>query len=351
MTRIRFEDVEVGLRGAKTLLGQASFDLSPGTTLVLCGETGSGKSLLLELMAGLRAPSAGSVLHDQKEVSKIPAGRRGVGMLFQNGQLYEHLDVRRNIGFALRDRNNPAIEAAAEVACCSDVLHGHQGRVNTLSGGERRRVALAKALVTDPSILLLDEPFAGLDPITRDRLRSSLARHIDTRTGTTVLALHDLEDALALGDRIILLHEGRIVADGTPDELLKHPPSCETALRMRHPVPTRIQIEIRDGRAILPGGTTCAGPNHPDGRYDFVLPAHRAMIHSADGETFGGWRVLERIPVQQGFDLLLAHDTADPSDPITCLRVRDTTDGALDLNTVVDVRFKIEDGLLFPFEP
>ncbi len=163
MTRIRFEDVEVGLRGAKTLLGQASFDLSPGTTLVLCGETGSGKSLLLELMAGLRAPSAGSVLHDQKEVSKIPAGRRGVGMLFQNGQLYEHLDVRRNIGFALRDRNNPAIETAAEVACCSDVLHGHQGRVNTLSGGERRRVALAKALVTDPSILLLDEPFAGLD--------------------------------------------------------------------------------------------------------------------------------------------------------------------------------------------
>lgn len=350
MTQIRFEDVEVRLRGAKTLLDPASFDLPPGSTLILCGETGSGKSLLLELMAGLRRPSAGKVLHDETEPSRIRPGRRNVGMLFQNGQLYEHLDVRRNIGFALRDRTDPAIESAAAVACCSDVLTNHRGRVNTLSGGERRRVALAKALVTDPAILLLDEPFAGLDPITRDRLRSSLARHIGTRTGTTVVALHDLEDALALGDRIMLLHEGRIIADGTPDDLLNHPSSCEAALRMRHPVPTRMQVEIRDGRVMLPGGTTPAPRAHPDGRYDFVLPAHRATIQPPSNETFTGWQVVERVPVQEGFDLRLAHETQDTSDPIEHLRVRDTTNGTLTLRTVVDVRFRIEDGLLFPSE-
>ena len=166
MTRIRFEDVEVGVRGAKPLLDTTSFDLAPGTTLVLCGETGSGKSLLLELMAGLRRPSSGRVLHDDREASKIPGARRGVGMAFQNGQLYEHLDVRRNIGFALRDRMSPKIEDAARTACCLEVLNDHRGRVNTLSGGERRRVALAKALITNPSVLLLDEPFSGLDPIT-----------------------------------------------------------------------------------------------------------------------------------------------------------------------------------------
>ena len=97
MTRIRFEDVEVDFPGAPARLGPTSFELSPGTVLVLCGETGSGKSLVLELMAGLRRPSSGTVTHDDREASKIRAERRGVGMAFQNGQLYEHLDVRRNL--------------------------------------------------------------------------------------------------------------------------------------------------------------------------------------------------------------------------------------------------------------
>jgi ABC-type sulfate/molybdate transport systems ATPase subunit len=348
VTRIRFEDVEVRLRGAKTLLGPASFDLSPGTTLVLCGETGSGKSLLLELMAGLRRPSSGTVFHDDHEASKIPAARRGVGMLFQNGQLYEHLDVRRNIGFALRNRKNPAIESAAEAACCSDVLTRHKGRVDTLSGGERRRVALAKALVTDPSILLLDEPFAGLDPVTRYRLRRSLARHIEDRTGTTVLALHDLEDALALGDRIILLHEGRIIADGTPEDLLSQPRSCEAALRMQHPVPTRMTVEIRDGRLILPGGTVEAPDGHEDGRYDFMLPSYQATIESSGKDIFTGWRIQEKESVREGIDLLLAHETEDSSDPVTYLRVRAVSGSSVEIGTSVEVRFKIKDGLLFP---
>ncbi|MBB47201.1 MAG: hypothetical protein CMJ33_01320 [Phycisphaerae bacterium] len=348
MTRIRFEDVEVGVRGAKPLLDTTSFDLAPGTTLVLCGETGSGKSLLLELMAGLRRPSSGRVLHDDREASKIPGARRSVGMAFQNGQLYEHLDVRRNIGFALRDRRSPEIEDAAKIACCLDVLNDHRGRVHTLSGGERRRVALAKALITNPSILLLDEPFSGLDPITRDRLRRSLSAHIRSRTGTTVLALHELEDALAFGDRIMLLHEGRIIADGTPEDLLKRPPSCEAALRMRHPVPTRMTVEIRKGTLTLPGGATNAPADRSDGRYDFVLPAHAATIEEIGDDTLTGWRVVERLPVQDGVDLLLAHESLDPSDPISCLRVRDTTNGQLELGTMVDVRFEIENGQLFP---
>ena len=351
MTRIRFEDVEVDFPGAPARLGPTSFELSPGTVLVLCGETGSGKSLVLELMAGLRRPSSGTVTHDDRESSKIRADRRGVGMAFQNGQLYEHLDVRRNIGFALRDRNDPAIEAAAKIACCSDVLSRHRGRVTSLSGGERRRVALAKALVTNPPILLLDEPFAGLDPITRYRLRRSLAGHFARRTGTTVLALHDLEDALALGDRVILLHEGGIIADGAPETLLSRPPSCEAALRMTHPVPTRMTVEIRDGRITLPGGTMNAPVGHENGRYDFVLPAYVASIEPHGTPPLTGWCILEKEPVQDGIDLLLGHETMDPSDPISFLRVRDTTDQGLELKTVVEVGFKIEDGLLFPCDP
>ena len=272
-------------------------------------------------------------------------------MAFQNGQLYEHLDVRRNIGFALRDRNDPAIESAAKTAGCSDVLARHHGRVTSLSGGERRRVALAKALVTNPPILLLDEPFAGLDPITRYRLRRSLVGHFAHRTGTTVLALHDLEDALALGDRVILLHEGAIIADGTPEALLSRPPSCEAALRMKQPVPTRMTVEIRDDRLTLPGGTMNAPVGYENGRYDFVLPAYGASIEPHETPSLTGWRILEKEPARGGIGLLLGHESMNASDPISFLRIRDTTEHGLELNTMVQIGFKIEDGLLFPCDP
>ncbi|WAI02300.1 ABC transporter ATP-binding protein [Methanogenium organophilum] len=200
-----------------------------GETLVVIGENGAGKSTILNLVAGLLHPDTGTItlagrsLFDGNTQVILPPEERKVGYVLQNYALFPHMSVADNVAFGLLSRGVLKQEAQERslgmlermgIAAFADV------RPNALSGGQRQRVALARALVTDPDILLLDEPLAALDVRTKTAMRRELRACIKEAGIPAVIVTHALKDALELGDRIAVIEEGRIVADGTPDEIL-----------------------------------------------------------------------------------------------------------------------------------
>ena len=207
-------------------LAEVDVEVPQGELLVVVGPSGSGKSTFLRCIAGLEAPDEGSIEVGGLDVTRLDPGQRDVAMVFQDLALFPHLDVRENIAFGLRARREPddriedSIERAAEMLGLAHLLHR---RPAALSGGERQRVALARAVVRKPSVFLMDEPLSNLDVEMRTRMRSeirALQRALDV---TTVYVTHDQLEAMTLGDRIVLLRDGRVVQTGTPVKLYDEP--------------------------------------------------------------------------------------------------------------------------------
>ncbi len=200
-----------------------------GETLVLVGENGAGKSTVLNLISGILPPDRGEItlaertLFSSGERIDVPAESRSIGHLFQSYALFPHMTVSENVAFGLRCRRVPRPEVAFTVAKqlaamhLSDLADVNVGR---LSGGQRQRVALARALVLDPELLLLDEPLAAVDMRAQAAMRKELRDRIRNAGIPCIVVTHNLRDALELGDRLCLLEEGRVVADGTPEEVL-----------------------------------------------------------------------------------------------------------------------------------
>ena len=210
----------------RSALRDVSLTLEAGTTTTLVGASGSGKSTLLRCLAGLLAPDAGEILFDGRDVTGVPAERRGVGFVFQSYALFPHLTVARNLSFGLdvrgvseSERSRRVSELAA-VLGLSSLLDRRPGQI---SGGERQRVALGRALAYRPVLLLLDEPLAALDPNLADSVREALARAIAAERTTVLIVTHDRSDALRLGDRVALLREGVLEQTGTPRDLYRNP--------------------------------------------------------------------------------------------------------------------------------
>jgi len=208
--------------GSRTVLALEDLGLDSGEFFVLVGPSGSGKTTLLRILAGLVRPDGGEVLLDGKDARGLKPHERGIGFVFQGLALWPHLSVRGNIALGL-DRVVPdAAERAERIRATAAELGIERflkSRPSLLSGGERQRVALARALVRRPSLLLMDEPFSDLDA----RLRRSTARLVrqlhDAHGMTTLLITHDRTDAHLLADRVGVLHEGRMVSCGAPDEM------------------------------------------------------------------------------------------------------------------------------------
>lgn len=198
--------------------------IAGGSFVALVGASGSGKSTLLKTINRLIVPDAGCVTIDGQDVSTQPAPllRRGMGYVFQHIGLFPHLSVGENIAMALRLAGERQTEArVAELLSLVDLPADFATRPATaLSGGQAQRVGIARALAASPRILLMDEPFGALDPVTRDTLGRAI-RALHDRLGlTTILVTHDMAEALLLADRVLVMQAGRIVGDGTPADLV-----------------------------------------------------------------------------------------------------------------------------------
>ncbi len=227
---IRLEGLTV--RVGDFLLQDISFEVPAGGYGLLIGPSGSGKTTLLETVAGHVAPLGGRVHLHGEDMTGVTPERRGVGFVYQNYHLFPHLDVRENIRYGLvrgplsAPQQMERVRELAELLGIEPLL---DRSVHRLSGGESQRVALARALAPRPSILLLDEPFAAVDPATRHNLRRELrAIHAHERV-TTLQVTHDFDEALRLGDVVAVMSEGRIAQLGRPDEVFRFPNSAFVA--------------------------------------------------------------------------------------------------------------------------
>jgi thiamine transport system ATP-binding protein len=223
--RLTLERIGVGIDGRR-ILDDVTLDVADGERLALLGPSGSGKSTALRVIAGLQAPSAGRVLLDGRDVTRVPAHLRGVGLVFQDAALFPHRDVAGNVGFGPRvagltdDERRTRVSEALELVG----LAGTERRdVTTLSGGEAQRVALARALAPRPEVLLLDEPLGALDGPLRRRLQTDLRALFERLELTVVHVTHDVGEAFELGDRVAVLRDGRLAQVATPDELWARP--------------------------------------------------------------------------------------------------------------------------------
>src|SRR5918997_856544 len=212
--------------GKASVLANISFDVAEGEVLVLLGASGSGKTTILRIIAGLEMPYTGKVILHGKDVTELPARERGVGVIFQSYALFPKMTVEKNIGYGLRIRKRPRKEireTVNELLALVQLEEHRKKRPSQLSGGQQQRVAIARTLAYEPQVLLFDEPFGALDAQTRVRLRREIRTLLKEVNVPAVFITHDQEEALELGDRIAVLNAGRLEQTGTPDEVYNRP--------------------------------------------------------------------------------------------------------------------------------
>jgi putative spermidine/putrescine transport system ATP-binding protein len=201
-------------------------EVRPGELLALLGPSGCGKTTTLRIIAGFEMPDQGSVFVGDRDITLLPPDKRQLGMVFQNYSLFPHLTVGENVAFGLQMRGVPTAERTERVRTMLDLvrLANFEDRaIHQLSGGQQQRIALARSLITNPSLLLLDEPLGALDKNLRERMQFEL-REIQKRLGiTTILVTHDQEEALTMSDRIAVMAAGEIVQIGSPTEIYEKP--------------------------------------------------------------------------------------------------------------------------------
>jgi len=221
---VRFDGVTKRYPGGSIGVDAISLTIAAGSFVALVGSSGSGKSTLLKTVNRLIEPSAGTVLIDDRPIGDEGPHllRRRIGYVFQNIGLFPHLTVAENIAIGLRLAGRNGQEArVAELLSLVDLPADMAARLpDALSGGQRQRVGVARALATEPGLMLMDEPFGALDPVTRDQLGRAI-RALHDRLGlTTIMVTHDMAEALLLADRVLVMEAGHIVADCTPAELI-----------------------------------------------------------------------------------------------------------------------------------
>ena len=212
--------------GSTVAVDDLSLQVRKGEFLSLLGPSGCGKTTTLRMIAGFESPTAGHILLGDREVTRLPPQRRGMGMVFQNYALFPHLDVYENVAFGLKAQGFHGTDIRRRVQATLERvdLTGYEKRsVQALSGGQQQRVALARALAPEPPLLLLDEPLSNLDAALRERTRDELRSLLKAVGITAIFVTHDQEEAFALSDRIAVLREGRLQQVGTPEELYRTP--------------------------------------------------------------------------------------------------------------------------------
>ena len=244
-----------------TAVDAISFDVTPGQFVILLGPSGCGKSTTLRMIAGLEQASEGRIAIGERDVTFLPPGDRGLSMVFQSYALFPHLNVADNIVFGLRSRKVPKAERRerlARVAQLVDLEAYLDRKPAQLSGGQRQRVALARSIISEHPICLMDEPLSNLDARLRGEMRREI-KSLQARLGMTVIYVtHDQVEAMSMGDRVILMQNGRIVQDGSPAELYNRPASAFAASFIGSPAMNLVQLSANDGAAVIDGDSEVA---------------------------------------------------------------------------------------------
>lgn len=331
--------------GDRFALKDFSLDIAPGEVVCLLGPSGCGKSTLLRVTAGLERPTEGRILINGREVagskSFVPPEKRGVGLMFQDFALFPHLTILDNVAFGLKalpkeDAKREALTMLARVG-----LEGYADAYpHILSGGQQQRVALARAIVPRPSVMLMDEPFSGLDVQLREAMQEETLTLLRETRATSMIVTHHPEEALRLGDRIVVMRSGRIVQVGKAEDLYNNPAELFVA-RLFSEV-NEVSYTVKDGEIETPFGRVAVKQSSEGDRVILCL-RQQAIQVSADPETEGlAGRVLHVTFL--GDDAWLDVGVAGFDEP---LRIRVLQSDAFEKGTEVQVAIDLAKALVF----
>ena len=282
-SRLTFEDIHHSYHGKQTIRG-ISLTAEPDEVLCLLGPSGSGKTTLLRIAAGIEVQAQGRVVIDGREAAGpsvfLPPEKRGIGLMFQDFALFPHMSVLDNVRFGLTALPKREAVAAAQAALERVGLAHYAAQYpHALSGGEQQRVALARALAPRPGVLLMDEPFSGLDSRLKDTVRADTLQILRESRATAIVVTHDAEEAMRMADRIALLRDGRLVQVGTPDLLYRQPKDLFAAAFFSEI--NQFDGRVRDGAVdIVNGNALVMGAGQVDHR---GIPAVVLRAGVADG--------------------------------------------------------------------
>jgi putative spermidine/putrescine transport system ATP-binding protein len=277
--------------GSTTAVDNISVSISPGEFISLLGPSGSGKTTTLMMIAGFEIPDGGQVLLDDKDITRLPPHRRELGVIFQNYALFPHMTAVENVAYPLRMRRVAKDEVDTRVRRVLDQVHlgalasryPHQ-----MSGGQQQRVAIARALVFDPPVLLLDEPLGALDRKLRQHLRNEI-KTLHKQVGKTMIYVtHDQDEALAMSDRVAVMHEGRIRQVCAPQDMYRRPADLFVASFVGEVnlIPTKLSSGMVHG----PAGEKLPAPRWPHADRDATLcvrPEHLRLAVAANETSVG----------------------------------------------------------------
>jgi ABC-type Fe3+/spermidine/putrescine transport system ATPase subunit len=276
-------------------LRNVSFAVGPGEIGVVLGPNGAGKSVTLETIAGFHRPDSGRVRIGERDVTALPPERRHVAFILQNFGLFPHLTVAQNVAFGLRQRSGRRSPADVQSALMRFRLTGlAQHRPATLSPGEKQRVALARSLITDPDVFLLDEPFAAIDSQTSSTLREEFRQFIREARIPAIFVTHDHSDALTLADTVAVMAAGEIVQAGPPDDVFSRPetPFVAEFLGVENILSGIVVGRQPDGCAVEVGGqrltALCLDPPRVGALVALCLRADAVDIRRADDRSDAG---------------------------------------------------------------
>jgi multiple sugar transport system ATP-binding protein len=285
-----------------------------GEFLVLLGPSGSGKTTLLRMIAGLEEPTSGDILIGGRVVTDLTPRERGIAMVFQSYALYPHLTVYKNIVFPLKAQGVPKEKQKTQAEWAAGLLgigHLFERKPRELSGGERQRVALARAIVREPSVFLLDEPLSNLDAKLRASAREELEQ-FQKRIGTTAIYVtHDQVEAMAMGDRVVVMNHGVVQQIGTPAEVYDEPANTFVATFLGSPpmniLPAGDFLAGFRPEHFLPPGVADRMGSHASYRFHIThseyLGAERILYGVIEGGIFDGKKAVSRIPATHAGDV------------------------------------------------